>query len=284
MSRERISEHFSEMVEGNLDAGLSQQIEGRMDMDPALREDFDQFAKTFAMLDTMKDEAIETPPFLSSRIADRLEATAVQPAFSFGAFFQKFGLGALAVLVIGGGIIAIKNPPGSSVRAELLPNVEVPRKVLDTVEVKMVKDEPNLVFTASGPKTVTVVDAKDQTMVKKFDVSSNDSLSCPLDNPGAQPVAFIIEATGDKTKHFVVLAGTASDFEAKGSGKLTDFAKVVAQKFNKTVYLTLAKEEPKDLNWDINESTASAAVSAILPSTEFSVSTSADGIVHIQQF
>lgn len=285
MSRERINEHFSDMLEGKLDAGLSQQIQGRMDMDPDLREDFDKFSKTFALLETMKDETIEVPSFLSSRIADRVEANASKPSFSFGLFFQKFGLGALAVIVVGGGVLAITNRnSGEPIRAGVFPTIEAPRKVLDTVEIKMVKDEPNLIFSASGPKTVTVVNAKDQTMVKKFDVTSADSLSCPLDNPGPEPVVFVIEATGDKTKHMVVLPGTGSDFEAKGTGELVSFAKVMAQKFNKTIYLTMVKDQPTDLDWDITEATASAAASTVLPPTAFSVSTSADGIVHIQQF
>jgi hypothetical protein len=285
MSRERINEHFSDMLEGKLDTGLSQQIQGRMDMDPDLREDFDKFSKTFALLETMKDETVEVPSFLSSRIADRMEANVTKPSFSFGSLFQKFGLGALAVIVVGGGVIAITNRnAGTAVQAGAIPTMDTPRKVLDTVEIKMVKDEPNLVFSASGPKTVTVVNAKDQTMVKKFDVTSTDSLSCPLENPGPEPVVFVIEATGDKTKHMVVLPGTGSDFEAKGSGELVSFAKVMAQKFNKTIYLTLVKDQPADLDWDITEATASAAASTVLPPTAFSVSTSRDGIVHIQQF
>lgn len=290
MSRERLSEHFSDLYEGSIDPGLSQQIKNRFDSDFDLKADFDQFAETMDLLDSMKDETIEVPQHLSSMIADRLEANAKKPAFSFNFSLRNLGFGALACVAIASAVFAIKNQnTGSAIPAGVVSGssgpavkrVENNNTLKDSVDIKMVNKNAVLMYDSSGVKSIRVSNAEDQKLIKKYDLDGNN-LACPLDNSETNAAAFLIEVNGDSTKHVVVVPGTGRDYEAVGKGNLLTFIKLLATKYNQVIHVQVAKANTDDLQWDVKDENPQLAASAVLSTAEYTVTTSNDGILIIQ--
>ena len=285
MSQERLREHFSDLYEGTIDPGLAQQINARFETDFNIKDDYDHFVTTMFMLGKMPEEQIEIPTHLSSMIADRLAANPKKPALSLGAFWRNLGFGALACVAIGSAFFAIKVRNSGPVQMNIGPSVQAPEAVLknlDLIEIRMVKDEPTLIFNSSGPKTVTVVNVEDQKLVKKYEVDNNKNVKSVLANTNELAAAFQIEATGENAKHLVVIPGTSSELEAVGTGDLVTFAKLLATKYRKVVHLQFTADAKTDLKWDISEMDAQEAARTVLSASDYTVTTSADGILNIQ--
>lgn len=281
MSRERLQEHFSELFEGTIDPGLAQQIKTRFDSDYDLQADYKGFAETMSLLETMKDETIETPPNLSSMIADRLEANAKKPAMTLALMWRNLGFGALACVAIGGAFLTMKNRnTGGPIGADLTggPLHEAPRKVLDTFEVKIRSGKPRLLYTSSGPKTVTILSQEDQSVLKKYSLDGNP-MDCPLENPGEAPAVLEINATGESARHLIVLPGSSIDYEAVGHGDLVAFAKVLATKFRTVVHIQVPKDLVGDLKWDVSQSDVKDAAKAVVSTSEYTVTGDSQVIV-----
>jgi hypothetical protein len=283
MSQERLREHFSDLYEGTIDPGLSQQINARFETDFALKDDYDHFVTTMFMLGKMPEEQIEVPSHLSSMIADRLATNPKKSALSFGMFWRNLGFGTLACVAIGSAFFAVKNrntnasDPG---QASVLTTAS--QKVLDTIEIKMLKGEPTLMYDSSGPKTVTIVNVEDQKLVKKYEVDPNKNVRSVLVNSNEQPAAFQIEATGENAKHLVIIPGSSTELEAVGKGDLVTFAKLLATKYRKVVHLQFTTDAKSDLQWDVSAGDAQVAANTVLPPTDYTVTTGADGILNIQ--
>ena len=287
MSRERMQEHFTDLYEGSIDPGMKQQILSRMESDHDLRADYDQFCELMQGLDFLRDEVIETPANLTSLIEDRLESGAKRSAPTLGTFWRNLGLGALGTAAVLGAVMMINNR--ANTQANMVggdgptPAPQAARKLLDTIEVKLRAKGPTLVYEASGAKTVTVVNAEDQKLLKKFDlVADGRALSCPLENKGDAPSVFQIEATGETAMHEVVLPGTGKDYEAAGSGDVVAFAKVLAVKFGTVVHIQVPKDSTSDLKWDVSQTSAPDAAKAALSSSEYTV-TGDDKLLVIQR-
>jgi hypothetical protein len=281
-----LREHFSDLYEGSIDPGLGQQLKARLETDLDLKDDYDQFVTTMFMLGKMPEELIEVPSNLSSKISDRLAANPKKSALSLGAFWRNFGVGALACVAIVGSFVALNTRNTGPGRAGIVegpaPFRDAVRKSLDSIEIKMLRNEATLIYDSSGPKTVTVVNVEDQKLVKKYDVDGSKSLKSSLVNTNEQPCAFQIEATGENMKHLVVVPGTANEFEAAGTGDLVAFAKVLATKYHKVIHLQITSDAKSNLQWDVSTPEAQDAATAVLSASEYTVTTSTDGILNIQ--
>ncbi len=284
MSQERLREHFSDLYEGTIDPGLAQQINARFETDFELKDDYDHFVTTMFMLGKMPEEQIEVPSHLSSMIADRLAANPKKSSMSIGAFWRNLAFAGLACVAIGSAFFAVKNKNqsiGDPNEAGFIHSAA--NKVLDTIEIKMVNDEPKLMYESSGPKTITVVNVEDQKLVKKYEVDGKDkNVNSVLANTNEQPAAFQIEATGENAKHLVIVPGTQTELEAVGKGDLLTFAKLLATKYRKVVHLQFTTDAKTNLQWDISAGDAQVAAKSVLPATDYTVTTSGDGILNIQ--
>jgi hypothetical protein len=284
MSRERLQEHFTDLYEGTLDPGLAQQIARKFEADSQLKADYDRFSETMNLLAIMPDEKIEIPSFLSSRIAERLDTAETQQKSSIfsGAWLRNLSFGALGLVALTSGFVAVrKQQDSSTVQASAVGLPSAPRKNLDMVELHLVKNQPVLTYSSSGPKTVTVNTEGGKQQIKKYDLNGNP-MECPLVNDQAGPAVFEVEATGDSMKHIFVVPGSDKDYEAKGEGSITQFAKIVSVKYGKTIHLQLpgSKAVPT-LKWDITNTNPQTAVSEALSAAEYSVSTASDGVLSI---
>lgn len=286
MSRERLQEHFSALYEGSLDAGLTQQIQKRFDTDPDLKQDYEAFSLMMETLATMPEETVEVPSFLSSRIADRMDAAVnAKPAFSLLNWSKSLGFGAIATIAIVGSVMALKNRGDGPVTADMTGMgsavVKAP-KVLDTIEIKMQASDAVLSYNASGPKTLTATFYGTGQELRKAELNG-DSTKYPLTNEEPLSAIFQIEVTGDKGDFFVVVPGTSNVFELQGEGKVADFLKGVSAKFHKIISLRMptAKLEATT-KWDVKGDDAGAMLSTVLPSKDYSISTAPDGIISIE--
>ncbi len=285
MSRERLQEHFSALYEGSLDAGLTQQIQKRFDTDPDLKQDYEAFSLMMETLATMPEETVEVPSFLSSRIADRMEAAVSEkPAFSLLNWSKSLGFGAIATIAIVGSVLAIKNQNSGPVTAAVVSGggpAKAP-KVLDTIEIKMQASDAVLSYNASGPKTLTATFYGTGQELRKAELNG-DSTKYTLTNEEPLSAIFQIEVTGDKGDFFVVVPGSSTVFELQGEGKVSDFLKGVAAKFHKVISLRMPSAKLEvTTKWDVKGDDAGAMLSTVLPSKDYSISTAPDGIISIE--
>jgi hypothetical protein len=290
MSKERLQEHFTDLYQGTLDPALASSIQARLESDTALHAEYARFTQTMQMLDAMKEERIVMPDSLSSRIADRLDANFVsKPAFAWNNMFRTLGFGSLAAVALIGTAIAIKNQPSrdSSVQANLVPSVATRTKnvtpILDAVLVKIVSGEPTLSFNSSGPKTLEVSALGSSVPLKKYELDdSKPSIVCPLENAGEQAAVFEVKATGETAQHIVILPGSNRSIALIGGGSVIEFLSAIASKYNRVIHFEQSKDALNaDVNWNLQEKDAQAAVVAVLSSTFFTTSTSPDGVLNI---
>lgn len=286
MSRERLQEHFSALYEGSLDAGLTQQIQRKFDSDPDLKQDYEAFCLTLDTLGSMKDEVIEVPSFLSSRIADRMDAAvSAKPSFSLLNWSKSLGFGAIAVVAIVGSVLAIKNRGEGPVQANMIGSGAAATntiKVLDTIEIKMQGSEAFLSYNASGPKTLTATFFGTGEVLRKVDLNGT-SARYALTNSEPLSAIFELDVTGDQGDQFVVVPGTSNVFALQGEGKVADFLKGVSAKFHKVISVRMpASKLESSTKWDVKEDDAGAMLSTVLPSKDYSISTAPDGIITIE--
>ena len=83
-------------------------------------------------------------------------------------------------------------------------------------------------------------------------------------------------------KHLVIVPGSSSDFEAVGKGDLVTFAKLLATKYHKVIHLQISTEAKSNLKWDVSAADAQEAATSVLTASEYTVTTSTDGILNIQ--
>lgn len=285
MSRERLQEHFSALYEGSLDAGLTQQIQKRFDTDSDLKQDYVAFCLTMETLAIMPDEIVEAPSFLSSRIADRLDASvAAKPAFSLLSWSKSLGFGAIATVAIVGSVLAIKNRSEGPVQASMLGSSSAPAKapkVLDTIELKMRGSDAFLSYNSSGPKTLIATFYGTGELLRKAELNGN-SVSYPILNEEPLSAIFQVEVTGDKGDQYIVVPGSSNVFALQGEGKVSDFLKGVSAKFHKVISLQMpAATLEETTKWDVKGEDAGSMLAGVLPSKDYSISTAPDGIISI---
>jgi hypothetical protein len=285
MSRERLQEHFSALYEGTLDAGLTQQIQRRFDSDPQLKEDYESFSLMMETLGSIGEEEIEVPSFLSSRIADRMEAAGnTKPAFSLFNWSKTLGFGAIATVAIVGSVLAIKNQNSGPVTAGVVSSSAPAQalKVLDTIEIKMVGSDAVLNYNSSGPKTLTATFYGTGQVLRKADLDGNTA-TYALRNTESLAAIFEVDVTGEKSDHFVVVPGSSSAFELQGEGKVSDFLKGVSAKFHKVISIQMAAAKLESTTkWDLKSDEAGAALSSVLTAKDYSISTAPDGIITVE--
>jgi hypothetical protein len=203
---------------------------------------------------------------------------------SLGAFWRNLGFGTLACVAIGSAFLAVnnRNKVDGINHAGIADTFPVASKnVLDSIEIKMINGEATLMYESSGPKTVTVVNVEDQKLLKRLDVDGK-SKNYALANSNDAAAAFQVEATGENAKHIVVVPGKSPDMEAVGKGDLVNFAKLLATKYHKVIHLQFTTDAKSDLQWDISANDAQSAATAVLNATDYTVTTSSDGILNIQ--
>lgn len=281
MSNERLQEYFSELHEGTLDEALAQQIKYRLENDSELKSQYDLFVSTIDQLNTLPQEEIEIPVSLSSKITDRLAGeSALSPKFSLRNLFKPaFAMGVIGILAIGT-YTAMKGQQGKTVNAGMISSVSNTIDLLDEVRVDQVGESFVLRYNSSGPKTLKISSVETQEVLKKYDLDG-DAVVLPLENKQATANAFEISTSGDAIQHYVILPGSESTTELKGSGTLVDFSKVLANHFRCTVHLKLAKNEKT--SWDINQKSYVEAATATLDPKKFQLNLKGKSLLEISE-
>jgi hypothetical protein len=279
MSTERLQEHFSSLYEGTLDPGLAQQIQHRMENDSELKAEYARFCSMMSILGSMPEEEIEVPPFLSSRITERIDSELnKKKVFSLSSWLRPaMAVGAVTILFVGT-MLAVKNQSPSTVQAGLMGAGSPTMPVLDEVNIQLRKGKSELRYQSSGPKSLKVYSYETKKMLKSFDVDG-DLVMLTLENPQATAAAFEIVASGEVSKHYAVSPGSNSTVELKGKGNLVDFAKVLSTKFNKSV--RIRTEKLGDFEWDVQEADFGAAAAKVLGASDFTISEGKDGMISI---
>ena len=290
MSKDRLKEHFSAYYDGSLDAGLRQSFSSKLASDPEFKAEYDQFARTMAMLAELGNEQIESPSFLSDRIANRLEAVPQRQSspldFITGNWFKTLGFGSLAFVAIAASIFAFNQvaAPGDVAESNLIfkPKGLKEKKDPDYLKIRIANGEARAFYRSSAAKSLVISYAKDGSVLKNFQLDKQD-VDCALTNHNDETAVFQIEVSGETPSTYVFVAGkTLSDpTSANGNGPWSDFIEQVCNKYGVTVQLTVANPKA-NLSWKFESQNALDELRAAAKMNGWNVRQMNDGLIVIQ--
>ncbi|CAN5537827.1 hypothetical protein BH11ARM2_BH11ARM2_32550 [soil metagenome] len=241
----RAKEHFSAYREGTLDAALRMAFERALQTDTELQAEYRAFDLAMDDLDSLREEEIEPPMWLSDRIATRLDeaqAGRSKTPIWWTGWFRNLAFGGLAVAAIGGAIVGVISRGGNTATGSIIPT---PAPSVTTPRLQYKLDGDRLSITSTGEATAT-----------SGEVSSRfgGNLKGELRNPNANPAAFSIQVDG-KEQEIVVMPGTDRKPNLTGEGSLVDFAKALATDSGRPVRLPAEKKNAR-ASWDYSEKDA----------------------------
>lgn len=276
MNQDKAREFFSAYYEDALEAGLKQSFEARLKADALLRSEYQSFVSAMESLDFLRDEEIEIPQNLSSKIATRLESVQEKKArspFSL-AFLRPLAFGGLATVALAGAFFALKPGSAGPATGNVLPSVSSE----SPVGAFQIDRDGNAVVlrTRQDGEHTLVVDVDGQ----RDRVVLNARTERKLDNPNAAPALFRVGIDGAARTTDIAVPGTATTDVRKGSGTVRDLALALAGTFSVPVAVTVG-DSTNTYEWNLEGSDAAAAAAAALRD-DATVDLSSAGVLTIQ--
>jgi len=234
MTHDKAREYFSAFHEGTLEPGLRSSLERKLSGELALRSEYDAFVATVAALDALRSEAIETPSYLSDRIASRIDSARVAPAPFWAAWFAPrpanassnprfiWATGLAACLLLGAiGLRGMRSD--DSVRASVVSGE-------GSESVKWDQDSNGVTakFAGGSARKVTVTPAGGT--VQLFSVAARQPLEITLSNPNAFSRRFTLKSD-DNIVGTVSVPGSRASARHAGSGSLEELAAALSDAF-----------------------------------------------------
>jgi hypothetical protein len=281
MNSEKARDFFSAYYEGTLDPGLVLNLEQKFKADARLRSDYDAFASAFASLNSLRDEEIEVPIFLSDRIATRLEEARQQRSKTFSllnwrwARFAPYGLAGLAILAAGLGILVKSEGPSV---AGLFPWPAGKKAQVDGPSFQF--DGAKVILEVQGNHSISVSDGLTGRSLRTLNGDDSESFQPELTNKGAQAQLFGIREDGGTTQMVSVPGKNADTSHPKGDGTLSQFALALSNYYHVPVLLENVKMDTK-ISWSFEGSNAYDGAIANLQPSHLSADLRQDGMISI---
>jgi hypothetical protein len=287
MNSEKARDFFSAYYEGTLEPGLVLNLEQKFKADPSLRGDYDAFAAAFTDLNSLREESIEVPIFLSDRIATRLEEARQQKRKSFSLFnlrWMRFAPYALAGLAIVGAGLGIATKGKGFSTANFVPwmsdhnsGPDVPTKV----------DGPSFSFDGSrvllevqGTHSVTVSDGVSGKVLRTVNAEESRPIQPQLTNNGATAELFGVREDGGSTQMVAVPGSSTVTSSPKGEGTLGQFAVALSDYYHVPVLLENIKADTQ-ITWSFDGTNAQRSAQASLQPAHLQADLRADGMISI---
>ena len=277
MNNDKARDFFSAYYEGTLEAGLKQSFEARLSTDALIQADYAAFVETVQELNTLKDEEIEIPIFLSDRIATRLEQVQPKSRFGFPAWLGVLRGLAFAGLATAAIVFALPLVQGNH-------DVSNAGAISTSASVNQVRfkfDGTKVVlnYSASGTKTIVVSSPVTGKEMKRIQLENN-RLESPLENSLAKAVVFKVESLGDEGGRLIAIPGSVPEKAKPGEGTVQDLAVALAGHYRVPVVIDSGVAS-KQISWNFGSADARAAASQAVGSEGFSVDQKQDGLVEI---
>ncbi|RYG26028.1 hypothetical protein EON82_04945 [bacterium] len=246
MTSDKAREYFSAHHEGTLEPGLRASFERKIAADAALKAEYDAFTETIGVLNALRFETIESPSYLSDRIATRLESareTTTVPFWVqwFGArpvnqqanprFVWAMGLSACLLLAA----IGLRGMESAEAMPAAIWNGE------GTGTVKWTKADGGVTATFKGGPARELSVVPEGGEPQSYRLASQQGLVVTLSNPNSSAHRFTV-MSGKETVAMVVLPGTRPVPKKPGSGTMDEFATAVANAYRIPVVVKGAPE------------------------------------------
>ena len=235
MTPDKAREYFSAYHEGTLEPGLRASLERKIAGDAALKAEYEAFSETIGVLNALRFETIQSPSYLSDRIASRLESareTASVPFWVhwFGArpatqqanprFVWAMGLSACLLLAS----IGLKGMQSSDALSASILNGS------GTGKVAWAKADEGVTATFAGGQARELSVVPEGGQPQSYHLASQQPLEVTLTNPNLTAHRFTV-LSGKDTVATVVLPGSRPLPKKPGSGTKNDFAMAMANAY-----------------------------------------------------
>lgn len=241
MTHDKAREYFSAYHEGTLEPGLRASLERKIAGDSALRSEYEAFSATVGVLDALRFETIESPSYLSDRIASRLESARETASVPFWAswfgqrpassqasprFVWAVGLAACALLAS----IGLKGMQSADTfRATFYDGT-------GTDSVRWVKSDDGVTATFAGgdARQLSVIPQGGQA--ENYRLADRQPLEVTFSNPNVTTHRFTV-TSGKDVVATIVLPGRRPGSKKPGSGTVDDFAAALADSYRVPVVI-----------------------------------------------
>jgi len=282
MNSDKARDFFSAYYEGSLDSGLKLALEQKFKSDEDLRLDYEAFSAAFADLDTLRDEEIEIPIFLSDRIATRIEEARQNRKKSFLVWNLPWfktapnGLALVAIIctVLGmavTGVVAqggfIHWPTGHEKQ------VDLPTFRVDGSKV-------TLVYQPRSSHSVVIKSGLSDTVLSTIKLEESQPVEPRLNNQNPDAKLFTIQEDSEPIQAVAVPGTNLTTTQGAGEGSLGQFALAVSNYYHVPVLLENVKLDTK-MKWNLDGIDASKGANSSLQQVHLSADLRADGMLSI---
>lgn len=234
MTHDKAREYFSAFQEGTLEPGLRSSLERKLSGDAALRSEYEAFVATVAALDALRFEAVETPSYLSDRIASRIDSARVAPAPFWASWFAPrpaqasgsprfvWATGLAACLLVGSIFLRGMRTENTS-PADMTGGA-------GSDAVSWTADGQNLVAHFSGGSARKITVTPIGGTAQDFSVANHQPLEVTLSNPNTSARRFVVK-TDDGVLGTVAVPGSRLA-RRTGSGSLDELASALADTYH----------------------------------------------------
>jgi hypothetical protein len=287
MNQEKAREFFSGYYEGTLENGLRQTLEQRLRTDGQLQAEYKAFERTMDQLDLLKFEEIEVPSYLSDRIATRIEQAQANEKRKnpLMLWVPRFAGGLAAAALVFGVVnifVASHGPATSGIGISGGPAVTAPPVTQnwpsETISVSPAGRTVDIHYLSFTARSVVVLDDANRSTTYK--VAANQPLKVSLANPNPGAALFEVKVSDNGPDEFIAVPGRNPEIPAADNGTVSDFVKVLADKYN--VPLILRAQDPgKTISWNLDANNAQSAAQKSLEGENFDVSLTETKVVTI---
>jgi hypothetical protein len=279
MNSEKAREFFSAYYEGSLDSGLKLALEQKFKTDAELREDYAAFSVAFGDLNTLRDEEIEIPIFLSDRIATRLEEARQQKKKPFALWNVSWlraapnGLALIAIVGAGLGIAAT----GVIAQGGLFHWPFGHQKQVDLPTFKIDGSNVTLVYQPHSSHSVVITSG---TVTRTLNLEESQPIEPKLNNENPNAQLFTIQEDSAPVQVVAVPGSVSNTSSGSGEGTLGQFALAVANYYHVPLLLENTNLETR-LKWNLDGIDAAKSANANLQQIHLSADLRSDGMLSI---
>jgi len=282
MNSEKAREFFSAYYEGSLDSGLVLALEQKFKADAELRDDYGAFASAFAELNTLREEEIEIPIFLSDRIATRMEQARQQkkkPFMWWNPSWLRAAPNGLALIAITGAVLGIA-ATGVIAQGGFFHWPFSQANQIDPPTFKFDGSNVTLGYQPHGNHTVVISSGTTGKILRTLNLEDSQPVEPTLNNDNPEAQLFSIREDNAPAQVVAVPGQVSNSSQPTGEGTLGQFALAVAGYYHVPLLLENVKLDTK-VKWKLDGGNARLAANANLEQVHLSADLRSDGMLSI---
>jgi hypothetical protein len=293
MNLEKAREYFSSYREGALEGGLRQTFEQKLRSDRQIRAEYEAFSYAMEQLDTLKDEEIPVPLYLSERIHARLEESnrPEKPVRGLVFYLPRFAFAAaIAAAIVFAANGVFHSPSGSTIQAGAFGSGDEPNSSWpsESIGVDVHGSAVQVHYSSAGERIVQILDGKG-TRLRQYQLKAGEPMKAELKNSNATAAVFEVRVSDAGPDEFIAVPGSSGgvvsgqeDGTAGGSesGNVIDFMQALANRYGKPVVYT-GKDNSTALSWNLSAASDKAEADRVLKGTNLDDSVTMTNVLSI---